>query len=806
MRQTILKAPVLADSVLQEEIDLELHALQEGVQRYQRLAGEAVLRGDGASLKPAERLLLHWLEPLTHVIKEEQRHCRIGTPGVGRAQAGPVLNMVDAEVLAVLTMHAVVSACMAEPAGTPVNRLAHSIGSAVFAEIHAKELKAEHKLKELEQKYRKINPKRINWWARKNLDDPWTSRVAAVQTGTILIGLLIEWASADSYDNRFTPAFSRENIWRNRKQLAVIRMVDEVYRIIDEGHAARWHMRPRYLPMIVEPYRWSDDAQGGYVKIRTPLVSKPSGTQKRHLADADLSHVYDALHAVGATPWRENRKALEVERSVWETGGGMLGIPHRENRPLIPFPAGYDSAAPQRERWRNVDPEVKRRHKAESAAIRRENVSRKSDRQEFLQRMLIADRFQNHQKFYYPHQLDFRGRVYPIPAHLNHQGDDVCRGLLEFAEGKPTGDLRWLAIHAANCWGFDKVSYDDRKDWTVTNLSRIQRAIADPMGTDWWRKAEKPWQFLAACFAMFDPDAAAHLPIQLDGTCNGLQHYAALGRDERGAAVVNMLPGARPADVYSNVAAVVARLVKADSDPQAAVIRDMIDRKMVKQTVMTSVYGVTMVGARQQIQERLRERGIEGQALYDASRYLSNKVLSGIGEVCSGARAIMDWLRECAEAVTATSRPVRWTTPLGFPVTQPYRKYRTKQVNTRLAELRLIVEDESVPVARKRHADGFAPNFVHSIDATHMMMTAVACREAGITFAGVHDSYWTHAATADDLARITREQFVKLHSQPILANLAAELRELNPEAEIADPPPPGNYDLGNVLKSPYFFS
>lgn len=806
MRQTILKAPVLADSVLQEEIDLELHALQEGVTRYQRLAGEAVLRGDGASLKPAERLLLHWLEPLTHVIKEEQKACRIGTPGVGRAAAGPVLNMVDAEVLAVLAMHAVVSACMAEPAGTPTTRLAHSIGSAVFAEIHAKELRAEHKLKELEQKYRKINPKRINWWARKNLDDPWTSRIAAVQAGSILIGLLIEWASADSYDNKFTPAFSRENVWRHRKHLAVIRMVDEVYRIIDEGHAARWHMRPRYLPMIVEPYPWTKDAQGGYVKIRTPLVSKPTGTQKRYLAAADLSRVYDALHAVGATPWRESQPVLKVERTIWETGGGMLGIPHRENRPLIPFPAGYDPSAQPRERWRDVDPEVKKRHKAESAAIRRENVGRKSDRQEFLQRMLIADRFKSYPRFYYPHQLDFRGRVYPIPAHLNHQGDDVCRGLLEFAEGKECGLPDWILIHAANCWGFDKASYAERKDWTLSNLRNITEAHNAPLDTDWWHGAEKPWQFLAAVFAIFDPEAAAHLPIQLDGTCNGLQHYAALGRDERGAAVVNMLPGARPADVYSNVAAVVARLVKADTHDQAKVVRDLIDRKMVKQTVMTSVYGVTMVGAREQIQERLRERGIEGQALYDASRYLSNQVLSGIGEVCSGARAIMDWLRECAEAVVATGQPVRWTTPLGFPVTQPYRKYRIKTVETRLAHLRLIVEDETVPVARKRHADGFAPNFVHSIDATHMMMTATACREAGITFAGVHDSYWTHAATTDALAQITREQFVKLHSQPILANLAAELRTLNPDAEIPDPPPPGNYDIGNVLKSPYFFS
>lgn len=40
-----------------------------------------------------------------------------------------------------------------------------------------------------------------------------------------------------------------------------------------------------------------------------------------------------------------------------------------------------------------------------------------------------------------------------------------------------------------------------------------------------------------------------------DGSCNGLQHYAALGRDSVGAASVNLLPSDLPQDVYSGVAA-----------------------------------------------------------------------------------------------------------------------------------------------------------------------------------------------------------------------------------------------------------
>lgn len=39
-----------------------------------------------------------------------------------------------------------------------------------------------------------------------------------------------------------------------------------------------------------------------------------------------------------------------------------------------------------------------------------------------------------------------------------------------------------------------------------------------------------------------------------DGSCNGLQHYAALGRDVLGATSVNLMPCEEPQDVYSGVA------------------------------------------------------------------------------------------------------------------------------------------------------------------------------------------------------------------------------------------------------------
>lgn len=86
-----------------------------------------------------------------------------------------------------------------------------------------------------------------------------------------------------------------------------------------------------------------------------------------------------------------------------------------------------------------------------------------------------------------------------------------------------------------------------------------------------------------------------------------------------------------------------------------------------------------------------------------------------------------------------------WVTPLGLPVLQPYRKSSTHTVRTILQSITLSLDDDALPVSKQKQRTAFPPNFVHSLDATHMLMTAIKMRDKNITFAAVHDSYWTHA-------------------------------------------------------------
>lgn len=78
-------------------------------------------------------------------------------------------------------------------------------------------------------------------------------------------------------------------------------------------------------------------------------------------------------------------------------------------------------------------------------------------------------------------------------------------------------------------------------------------------------------------------------------------------------------------------------------------------------------------------------------------------------------------------------------------------------------------------VAPGKQASAMPPNFIHSLDATHMLMCASKCREEDITFASVHDSYWTHAGSVHGLSRNIRDTFVELHKRDIVGDLRKEV-------------------------------
>ena len=557
----------------------------------------------------------------------------------------------------------------------------------------------------------------------------------------------------------------------------------------------------RTLPMICPPIKWIDWETGGYLhKAFGIMRTQGSKLQKVSLERADLSKVCEVLNIMGDTPWRISTRVLQVVEKLYDLGGGVGEIPivDKGDKFLPNEKTGFIERQKLLQR-------------------KKDNWSLLSD---FELKLGIARKFKEIERFYLPLNLDFRGRIYPISPHLNQIGNDLARGLLEFAEGKPLGEsgFRWLKIHLANKMGHDKLPITDRLAIVDRMMPEIEKMAKDPLNNRKWLGYEDQWQSLATIFDLVnaiksgDPlNYKSHLHIHQDGSCNGLQHYAALGRDIEGAEQVNLVDRDRPGDLYTAVAQNVQQTVDQDAlkgHQIAEKLRGKIKRKIVKQTVMTSVYGVTFIGARDQIQRQLKDRAeLQDEDVKPASVYLAKITMKALEDFFQGAQRIKLWLIDCAGLIAKSGHPVTWITPLGLPVVQPYRKGTNSLfVETYFQRVTFEGNKDGLPISVPKQKSAFPPNFVHSLDSTHLMLTAMACKKLNIEFAAVHDSFWTHACDVDLMNKVLREQFVHLHSQPLLDDLLKNFRHMYPSIKFKDVPKRGQFDLSGVLNSTYFFA
>ena len=559
-------------------------------------------------------------------------------------------------------------------------------------------------------------------------------------------------------------------------------------RLHQKSTAMRLKFDYSFLPCASPPMPWLSRRIGGYLTNKSDLVrvSNPFAEQAHASSQFfDNQRLYpslDSLNAIGLCPWIVNKEILDLVIHLFREGGDTeLSVPLEESKMIEDMPTLKENPS-------KADRILYTKEKKKYDQKRREMYSLWRD---CLYRLSIANHFRD-RIFWFPHNMDFRGRTYPIPPHFNHLGADLARSLLLFAKGQPLGvkGLDWLKIHLINLVGNMKSStLRERLDYanSILHLEVLDSADNPWDGRRWWTNNENPWQVLACCKeiakAIRSKDHQqyiSHLPIHQDGSCNGLQHYAALGRDPGGAMAVNLVPCERPQDVYSEVVDIVEDMRQRDVKKGvkiATMLEGFIQRKVIKQTVMTTVYGVTRYGARQQIARQLIAKGYSEGEVWAAAQYLATRTFESIGQMFNKSRLIQDWLNDCAFVIASQNRqPVSWETPLGFPVIQPYTLPSSKSSKRLLSSTiggdAYINNDPLSRLNSSKQKTAFPPNYIHSLDSSHMMLTSLHCQRQGITFVSVHDCYWTHPSTVDEMNKICRQQFIALHSEPLLLDLS----------------------------------
>lgn len=823
----------LSDDLIDRQTELEMESRMLGAQAYMK----AHERGLESDTRPGQELLRKAVEPTADRIIQFLESAMDGKAG-RKHNALPYLAKIDPLQAAYLTARGAIdgAAALKRSAQNVAITIADSLEDhlnltklatekkGLFKKVEKqvqKSTSARHRTAVYDKVIAKYSKKEVSWDAKEKL-----------LVGMKLLELFIE-ATGMVKLVRVTTASHTTSM--------EVQFEDSWLPVLEKAHEQCSLLCPQFQPMLTPPRPWTNAYTGGYLTntISTPLVATANRAYLDELGGVDLSRVLASINAVQATGWQINAPVYDVVRELWDNEGNSPVLPEGQPAPLPVRP--YGIPVDMKTEHMTMDQlEALKVWKVSASKVHEQNSKRVARRVQVAKALAVAGKFRDEPVMYFPHFVDFRGRVYPYPAYLSPQGNDIAKGLLRFAEGKPLGETGayWLAVHLANTFGVDKVPFEERIDWVMENEEMILSSALSPLDGDRaWEEADSPLCFLAACFEWagykLQGDAfVSHLPIHMDGSCSGLQHFSALLRDPVGGAAVNLVPGPRPADIYTQVYKRAQQinddLVAEGPDakgwsPYAATWVGKYCRSVSKHPTMTLCYSATKLGMARMIEKAVVEMSKdkpylelqEGQEVYGAAVFAAKTVWDALGDVVVAARGAMDWLQAASKVLSKANLPMRWTTPLGLPVMQAYREETGKVVEAfvggQRVQLTLVKGTEKIDA--RRQATGIAPNFVHSMDGAHLMRTALLCKENGVSsLAVIHDSFGTHAADTETLHAVIREAFVQQYRENRLEQfrdeIVSHLEMVDPGlvAELPPLPPVGTLDLEAVRESDYLFA
>lgn len=677
---------------------------------------------------------------------------------------------------------------------------------------------------------RQLETRRSNQMALLNHPGSGWSHRDAMMLASAVVEILVSYAGIFQIRQRLEHTHTGQ-----KKVIHELFVRDEFFEWWDDGIDTLAAITPTRLPLISPPLDWDHNLTGGYPEdsgITRPLCSRGFA---KYAKGEEFPVVLQSVNTLQRTAWKINTKVLDVFRVAirnnWQDTGFQLTLVDKPKWPGDHVPKDsleFETYYHQR-----------RRHRVAEVAYRRDKL--------FATRLIyLADVYRDFDAMYFVHCLDFRSRVYPVSSALQYQGRDAERGLLQFNVAKPLGSdeaLYWFYVHGANCYGQDKIPFDERVEWVRENSADILRSGEDPIEHRWWMTADSPWQFLAWCLEFaemrtyVDPlDFPSAIPVAADGSNNGLQIYSLLWRDEVGGAATNCVPSDSPADAYQEVADVVTqRLRDVLIDPEASRkhqrwaqrILDFckrqglpgLPRSAVKRPVMTQPYGATRYSCQSYVIEWYFEwirdldlpvdlQPFPEKDVYGVFRWLGDLVWDSIGTVVLKAREAMTWLRQVSNVFAEGGKDVAWTTPLGFPVRQKYRKKDVQRVPLTIGRrLTIRVSEDTDELDPSKSRNGIAPNWVHSLDATAAHLTVYNASLQGVThFRMIHDSFATHAADMPILAKTLRHVYADIFSADQVNSLYTELQESAPEGAVLPQPPSfGTLEPQQVKEAGYFF-
>jgi len=673
-----------------------------------------------------------------------------------------------------------------------------------------------------------------------------------------------------------------------------LKFTDEAVSVLSSLDAFLDAQTPLFGPMLDVPYAWDADSLGPYHDVslaqQVPLVKRMGPDQKEALLAAlknnTMPEAVEAINDLQETPLAINDHVVEAVKWARQRvvdSEGTLQINSFPN--LMQVPELANIPKDEFAKWEKDDRQNFKREQLAARKTNREVVANHLNIKRALAEAetIIKARAEQFDRFYLPHQFDFRGRIYHT-SEFGHHNADFMRGMLCFAnKTEITQDnVQFLALQIANCFGngIDKMRLRRRKAWVKLNMKKIMAVGADfkdetttwdkcdpetnkvmfdketgeviqETPFDFWRFADDPFQFVAACREMYlwvnaKGPYYSGLPVALDATQSGIQVYAALGRNQEDGEKVNLTNNKAPGDLYTAVKGRVVELIEEDiaeleaktdlsedEEEDLLFARQWMDfgvkRKHMKRPTMTWAYSSRVFGIADQIRSDTMEpmakevrRGLRAEHPfgpdngYHAAWYMAKKAVQAIEDTVKSAHDGMKYFQRVVSICNGCHMHLHYTTPLGFPMMQYYRDRKksadridaplwdTNNKKIKTGKVTLRNYNDTVDYGKSERA--CSPNLIHSLDATLLMMTVRRCKKAGVSdMMVVHDSFSTTIDNVPTLAREVRLAFVELfqENEPY-----TQLKEQTLEriAKRLDEVDQGDLDITEVLQSDYAFS
>lgn len=859
-----------------KQLQLEHEAYTEGERRFIKNLERQTERGELADNQVAKPLMQTLVPKIAQAVRDwhEGPDGKLSTsrPSVAftvlsteeKAVKDRSLR-ISCESAAVIILKVILSK-LVKPEGIPITPMASAIGRTLEDEIrfgrirdqekeHFKKAIAENLNKRAGVSYKKAYMQAVetSMLEQGQLEDAWGtwSPTEAVHVGIKMLEIVIQSTQLVE--------LKRYGAGNAAADVEMVHLSDFWVKKMAQRGFSLAGIAPVYQPCVVPPKPWTGVVGGGYwAKGRRPLplIRLGSKSAVARYEDVYMPEVYDAVNIIQNTPWKVNKKVLDVVNMVEKLNNTPIDdIPQME--PLKP----EDYAG-------ETEEELKAWKKAAAGIYRREKA-RQSRRLSLSFIVNQANKFSQFKAIWFPYNMDWRGRVYAVPM-FNPQGNDMQKGLLTLAVGKPIGadGFKWLKVHGANCAGVDKVTFEERIKWVEDNHDNIMTAAKAPMDSiEWWGKLDSPFCFLAFCFEYagvmhHGMSYSCSLPIAFDGSCSGIQHFSAMLRDHIGGHAVNLTPSGKVQDIYRIVSDRIEEELKVllvngtdnemvtHEDTKTGEITERIklgtrelarqwltygmSRKVTKRSVMTLAYGSKEYGFADQVYEDIVMPAIDSGsgAMFtepsQASRFMAKMIWEAVSVTVVAAVDAMKWLQGAAKLLAAEVKdkktgeilkpclPVHWVTPDGFPVWQEYRKKDTTRLNLMfLGSFNLqptVNKGTKKELDKHKQESGISPNFVHSQDGSHLRKTVVHThRKYGVmSFAVIHDSFGTIPADAEYLFRGVRETMVETYrDNDVLLDFYEQFEYQLHESQrdkLPELPKKGKLNIEDILSSDFAFA